>query len=1078
MPHVATLRIPAQSSTLTDFPVYVDLSTITGDFWSTVTNGGGDIRCYASDGTTQLPREVVSCDTSTNTGELHVKITLSSSTWTEIQIHADGSSTEPAVTSTYGRNAVWSDYDFVSHLDGANVGSLSDSTGNGITFSEVGSGTNTYDASAPVGTGVTTDGNSGLKLSAVSGFSADYTFSVWGNITAQEQWAPFFLSSDNGGAEGLRVRNPTTQRFRATAGNSNDDTFGFLSSLNLNNAAHYVYTRDDTGNVSRFYINGTENDSTTDLTGTTDWSDNNGHLFSDKFNRGFTGTFAELRFRSGVSSADWLAAEYLNQSNPAGFYVQQNHIATLTIDGTTPSATHTDFPKLIRGEDFPAGVWSTATASGGDIRIFLSDGTTEVAREIVSFDNVAEEAEIWALIPELTAGLSGTNDTVLQIHADGVSSDYAATDTYGSQAVWVDYGYVSHDGGITESTGNASAPTLDGTSAATGKIGDATEFNGSADEVRVPFNAAFGNVFASGGTFTAWARSDSNGVNSDFGRLFQIENSAGQAAPYIGIAGDDSDELQFITRSGGAFANWIGSTNLVSASGFQHLAVSYDGSSNSNNPLMWVNGVSETVTKNVSPGSFMETATNDLYIGNRDGGDRGFDGVIDEFRLIDTELSSFWIADEYSDQDGDSDWHNITAVTSGYSISLDAGTVVLAGQTVDFDYTPNVNSYFIDLEAGTVSLVGDEINLLSQRTIGLEAGEVALDGQAVTLTYNQILNSYTIDLDAGTVTLSGGDIETALARALIAEAGTLQLGGAEVYLRRQALLELDAGEIELSGAEIELAKQVFILLEAGEISLASAALELQKASLINLEAGDVVIDGQDISLSALGNAKVISTLGILHAQNGGGGGTSAEVGSEPPSSPSEGDLWYDTDSGQSYIFVNDGSSSQWAPVNPPLGGSTGQGFADYNDSATSTTPVSITADVWEEVPNDGLGAFTNTGFIPATVSSLFSNNKIDVTDLDLGDAIIIRYDFTLTPSINGAFGELRLSLGSGLGSYYLNRPIGTLSNGSGYDYQVTGEFYIYMGDANTRDTPIGLEVRCSEDASLVNAGVVIQVIKR
>ena len=253
---------------------------------------------------------------------------------------------------------------------------------------------------------------------------------------------------------------------------------------------------------------------------------------------------------------------------------------------------------------------------------------------------------------------------------------------------------------------------------------------------------------------------------------------------------------------------------------------------------------------------------------------------------------------------------------------------------------------------------------------------------------------------------------------------------------------------------------------------------MQKASLINLEAGDVVIDGQDISLSALGNAKVISTLGILHAQNGGGGGTSFTVGSEPPASPEEGEPWYDTDSGQSYIFVNDGSSSQWVPLNPPLGGATGQGFADYNDSATSTTPVSITADVWEEVPNDGLGAFTNTGFIPATVSSLFSNNKIDVTDLDLGDAIIIRYDFTLTPSINGAFGELRLSLGSGLGSYYLNRPIGTLSNGSGYDYQVTGEFYIYMGDANTRDNPIGLEVRCSEDASLVNAGVVIQVIKR
>ena len=155
-----------------------------------------------------------------------------------------------------------------------------------------------------------------------------------------------------------------------------------------------------------------------------------------------------------------------------------------------------------------------------------------------------------------------------------------------------------------------------------------------------------------------------------------------------------------------------------------------------------------------------------------------------------------------------------------------------------------------------------------------------------------------------------------------------------------------------------------------------------------------------------------------------------------------------------------------------------QGFADYNDSATATSPISLVANSWAVVTNDTLGAFTNTTYIPDGVSSLFSSNEIDVSDLELGDAILIRYDFTITPQVNGSFAELRLSLGSGGGAYHLNRPIGTLANGAGYQYQVTGEFYVYMGDTNTRDNPIGLEAKCSENAVLQNAGMVIQVIRK
>jgi hypothetical protein len=155
-----------------------------------------------------------------------------------------------------------------------------------------------------------------------------------------------------------------------------------------------------------------------------------------------------------------------------------------------------------------------------------------------------------------------------------------------------------------------------------------------------------------------------------------------------------------------------------------------------------------------------------------------------------------------------------------------------------------------------------------------------------------------------------------------------------------------------------------------------------------------------------------------------------------------------------------------------------QGFADYNDATTSSAPIALSSNVWTAITNDEAGSFTNTAYLPRGVDSLFSGNKIDPRQLELGDAVLVRYDFTLTPDINGAFVEIRMTLGTGAGAYTLPRPVGTLSNGAGYAYKTTGEFYLYMGDTNTRDNLIGLEVKCSENSSLTNAGMVIQVLRQ
>tara|TARA_R110002012_G_scaffold22960_1_gene78516 strand:+ start:118 stop:708 length:591 start_codon:yes stop_codon:yes gene_type:complete len=154
------------------------------------------------------------------------------------------------------------------------------------------------------------------------------------------------------------------------------------------------------------------------------------------------------------------------------------------------------------------------------------------------------------------------------------------------------------------------------------------------------------------------------------------------------------------------------------------------------------------------------------------------------------------------------------------------------------------------------------------------------------------------------------------------------------------------------------------------------------------------------------------------------------------------------------------------------------GFIDYNDTTGS---VSLTSDTWTTIPNNGQGGFSNDTYKPQGVSEFMnvSTGSIDVSDLELGDTILIRNDFKINPNTNNALVEFRYRLGGGGGEYTLETTLGRLDNGSGVDYRFSLKpDLIYMGDANTRDNPIILEVKLSTDGTITNAGSVIQLIKR
>ena len=157
------------------------------------------------------------------------------------------------------------------------------------------------------------------------------------------------------------------------------------------------------------------------------------------------------------------------------------------------------------------------------------------------------------------------------------------------------------------------------------------------------------------------------------------------------------------------------------------------------------------------------------------------------------------------------------------------------------------------------------------------------------------------------------------------------------------------------------------------------------------------------------------------------------------------------------------------------------GFIDYNDTSTASSPLVLSGGVWTTIPNDGLGAASNDTYPPSGVTELLNvaTGAIDTRDLELGDTILVRNDYLVTPGTNNTLLEFRYSLGTGGDVYTQERIMGRLDSGSGQPYRFSlSADLIYMGDPNTKDNPIILQAKLSANGTLVNNGSVIQVIKR
>jgi len=302
----ATVNASDIPSTQSNFPAYIDLSRL----GITTLAEAQSVRIYSDSAkTTELAREIVSAS------ECHCKIPSLTST-TTIYVDWDGSRADYGVTDTYGRNAVWSGYEGVWHLEGTTGATGSyDLTDNG-----------TAARTGKIGDGRDFGGSTEDDY-LYTATSAPTTLNTW---TASAWVYPDVL----GDYEGIFSKLSTTRngaganqdiilichndgRIGANPGGS--WVFSTNASITAGSWYHFQWVR--SGSQIAYYVNGT-------AYGTSTYSNSNsagfkffiGSWVSSVSDYRLNGAIDSVRFIQSALSADWITTEYNNKNDEATFW--------------------------------------------------------------------------------------------------------------------------------------------------------------------------------------------------------------------------------------------------------------------------------------------------------------------------------------------------------------------------------------------------------------------------------------------------------------------------------------------------------------------------------------------------------------------------------------------------------------------------------------------------------------------------------------------------------------------------------------------------------------------------------------
>jgi hypothetical protein len=178
-------------------------------------------------------------------------------------------------------------------------------------------------------------------------------------------------------------------------------------------------------------------------------------------------------------------------------------------------------------------------------------------------------------------------------------------------------------------------------------------FDGTDSRIIIGADSAIDNIWAGGGTIVAWIKPSSDGENN-YGRIVQKASGTSPTDGWYLVVSSESSgvaDLRFRQRWGsGVFYGVETTARELTLDQWNHVAITLDQDSDSNNAIIYINGFSVAVSEvdDQSGGTADDDSSRQLIIGNNGAFNRTFDGNMSEITLYNTILSAGQIKTLYN----------------------------------------------------------------------------------------------------------------------------------------------------------------------------------------------------------------------------------------------------------------------------------------------------------------------------------------------------------------------------------------------------------------------------------------------
>ena len=157
------------------------------------------------------------------------------------------------------------------------------------------------------------------------------------------------------------------------------------------------------------------------------------------------------------------------------------------------------------------------------------------------------------------------------------------------------------------------------------------------------------------------------------------------------------------------------------------------------------------------------------------------------------------------------------------------------------------------------------------------------------------------------------------------------------------------------------------------------------------------------------------------------------------------------------------------------------GSADYEDTTTPTTPISILGGLlFYPLTNDALGVNTTEAFLPSGVSSLWdaTTNAFNFTSLGLGDIVGIRLDCTPITVSNNTDININLDLGIGDALAWSLPFVSSVNRKTASNKRIVVYNEFVVRNDVTRLNPARFMINLEKTGTVIVRGWYVKIIKR